>query len=274
MVVRHHQETDMGGRGRSPGPRPAGDLTTAQYWGERQSGAALTPKKLAELHRISEWFDAVRPYLAEYEGQRLLELGCSPGYASAVICTQLRFQPSGVDFSPEAGLYPVNLAAVGVKNATLYPCDIRDFSPPTLYDVVCSVGLVEHFSEPKSMLSEHSRLLRQGGLMVVVVPNFRKVPFLYHWVFDRRDLVRHNLACMEPRLFEDFSREHGFQIVLLRHVGRLRLWGLDASGSRFGFLLRRCLAKLVREIGRSVGYVLPANHPLFAPFLAYVGRKL
>lgn len=91
-------------------------------------------------------------------------------------------------------LTPEKLAAVGVRDATSYQCDIREFSPPTPYDVACSFGLVEHVSDPMSMLSEHNRLLRRGGLMVVIVPNFRNVQFLYHWLFDRLDLLRHDLV--------------------------------------------------------------------------------
>ena len=41
------------------------------------------------------------------------------------------------------------------------------------YDVVYSLGLIEHFVDRVSIVERHVRLARPGGLLILGVPNFR-----------------------------------------------------------------------------------------------------
>ncbi len=142
----------------------SGDLTDAAYWGRRQEATAANPLR----DRPPVWLPAVEPYLRLYEGQRFLELGCSPGLVSAAICQRVAFRRR--EWTPQADRYLETMQQIGVADARLHRCDIREFHPEQPYDVVASFGLVEHFDDPLSILRQHDRLLRPGGLCVVVVP--------------------------------------------------------------------------------------------------------
>ena len=53
--------------------------------------------------------------------------------------------------------------------------DARDTRlPAESYDCIYSVGLLEHFEDPKPLLEEAVRLLRPGGLHFAVIVSGRK----------------------------------------------------------------------------------------------------
>ena len=250
-----------------------GSLADASYWGERQSHLSVPDISVWRDFSKAEWFEAVERFLLPYRGARFLELGCSPGHVSALICTRVHFEPHGIDYSPNAPLYLQYMKAAGISNAKLFHEDIRTFHPSTPYDVVGSFGLVEHFADPQTILEHHDRLLKDEGLCIVVIPNFRCFQYAYHYFFDRTDLRKHNIHAMTCEIFVRFAKRKGHNVLFLGYCGRLRFWNVDDSGSRGRVLTRRILAGAVRIGAQILGRILPEGHPALAPWIVYVGRK-
>ncbi len=245
-------------------------LTTSTYWGARQRNQVLKDKNATSSY---EWLDVIEPYLKEYEHQTFLEIGCSPGHVSAAICSRVALHPEGIDYSPESDLYLKNMETVGFADAKLHKCDLYSFDVIKKFDVVGSFGLVEHFSDTKEVLYHHDRLLRKNGLCVIVIPNFRKIQYLYHYIFDRTDLNNHNIYSMNLKIFEDFAQEASHKILFLGYSGKLKFWNVDSTGNQFTNYLRKNLSRFVRVSASTIGEVLPSNHPYLAPWIVYVGEK-
>lgn len=247
------------------------DLTDINYWYEKQKNLGSINIREAEK---PEWLDIILPYLKKYEGGSFMEIGCCPGYVSALICSNLNFVPFGIDFSPMSHLYLETLRKIGISNATLYNCDIRDFSMYSDYDVVGSVGFIEHFKDPFEMLVQHHRLLRVGGLMFVVVPNFRYLQWFYHFLFDRGDLMYHNTNAMRLELFIEFSKKMNMEILFLNYCGRLRFWGVDLKGNKQIVILRRIFSRAIRELSNKFfSKFLPEGSKYYSPWIVYVAVK-
>jgi SAM-dependent methyltransferase len=247
----------------------ANDLTSATYWGERQEVTGVPRDREA----VKDLLDAVEPYLKEYRDQQWIELGCSPGHISALLYRRLPFKPSGVDFSPQANLYKESMRHIGGADATLYQYDIFDFFPPAPFDVVMSFGLIEHFTNPDEILEQHIRICRKGGLIVVSIPHFRKLQWLYHYVFDRTDLSKHNIDMMHLETFRTFAERKNLEILFLDHVGGLYFWNFDETGSRFLAAVRKFSSLIVRGVSnRVLSRILPRDLPLYAPWIIFVAR--
>lgn|GEM_PF-2265891 len=246
-------------------------LTDILYWYQKQK----------HLHSIDieragtpEWLDVILPYLRKYEGGSFIEIGCSPGYVSAVICSNVRLVPYGIDFSPMAYLYLESMRRVGYLNATLYKGDIGTFRIDKCFDVVGSVGLVEHFTDPFEILDHHYRLTKPGGIVFVIIPNFRYVQWLYHFIFNRADLSFHYLETMKLEVFVKFSNNKGLDILFLDYCGKLRFWGVNVEGNKYIVYGRRIISRIIREVtNRFISKITPANSKYTSPWIVYVGFK-
>jgi SAM-dependent methyltransferase len=245
-------------------------LTTCTYWGDRQENQALKNRDTTFRY---EWLNTIEPYLKDYENQEFLEIGCSPGHVSAAICNRVHFKPEGIDYSPSSDLYLSNMELVGFTDAVLHKCDLFSFDVAKRFDVVGSFGLVEHFLDTKKVLQHHDRLLRENGLCVIVIPNFRKIQYLYHYIFDRTDLSNHNIKSMTLNVFEEFAQEANHKILFLGYSGKLRFWNFDDTGSYLASFILRNLSYIVRNCANLIGQLLPNSHPYLAPWIVYVGVK-
>jgi 2-polyprenyl-6-hydroxyphenyl methylase/3-demethylubiquinone-9 3-methyltransferase len=106
--------------------------------------------------------------LRNYERQRILDLGCGNGAASACISRQ-GFLVSGCD-SSESGLA---LARANYAQINFFAHDLASPLPVCehgSYDAVVSLEVVEHLMRPRQLLLRAREALRPGGLLLVSTP--------------------------------------------------------------------------------------------------------
>jgi 2-polyprenyl-3-methyl-5-hydroxy-6-metoxy-1,4-benzoquinol methylase len=106
-------------------------------------------------------------------GNRLLEVGCARSRFLPWFATNLGVEVAGLDYS-EQGCEQARsiLESAGVEGEIVC-ADL--FDPPpgflTSFDYVLSIGLVEHFSDPAVCLRALSGFLKEGGLLITLIPN-------------------------------------------------------------------------------------------------------
>lgn len=115
---------------------------------------------------------------ADLRGRRMLEVGAGVGLGVAVARRRFGIEATGVepgaaeyggtlevahDILARAGL-PREAVVEGVGEALPFP----DAS----FDVVVSSNVLEHVGDPQKVLDEMARVVRPGGHLVVVVPNY------------------------------------------------------------------------------------------------------
>lgn len=117
------------------------------------------------------------------EGCKLLEIGCGSGKIAVQAARELGADAFGVDVDSQAIEYARRLANfVGVRThffpGSGFALPFADES----FDVVVSEGVIEHFSHAQTiqMVAEHARVCRQGGRVLIAVPNLLNLPLTYH----------------------------------------------------------------------------------------------
>lgn len=97
----------------------------------------------------------------------LLEIGC--GWGDFLLEARRRgFQVSGIEFSPDAtAVANRRLEAECVKSGIL---EENSFEPGS-FDVVAFFDVIEHVRDPRQFLQRVGRLIRPGGLMMIVAPS-------------------------------------------------------------------------------------------------------
>ena len=96
---------------------------------------------------------------------RLVELGCGSGYFTGVLA---RKADQVVATDVARGMLELARGAVGAANVAFQPEDAQKTSFPDAAFDTAFMSLVLHFTEPAAVLAEMRRILRPGGLLIVV----------------------------------------------------------------------------------------------------------
>ena len=140
----------------------------------------------------------------------------------------------GIDLSPPIARDAVRELGPGVLHAVV--SDVRSLPyPDATFDLIYSMGTVEHFDETAEALAEICRVLKRGGRAIVGVPN-RHDPFLrplFVAVLYRLGLYGYGFEkSYSRRRLRAMLVEAGFQVVaetgILFMPGYLRMADLAA----------------------------------------------
>ena len=199
-------------------------LTDVSHWDEVWSDISL-PMEVGRSKGPLAWRAIVAvldEYLPKKAGLDVLEIGGAPGQVLAYLSKAHGYSIHCLDYSP-AGCEKTreNFALLGVPGKT-YCGDVfsDDLNLPT-FDVVYSLGFIEHFSDLTIPIERHLKLLKPGGILVVTIPNYQGINA---WVMRRlapTRLAKHNLQSMDIALWKSFEDKFGLITLHKGYIGGL-----------------------------------------------------
>ena len=123
------------------------------------------------------------------------------------------------------------------------------------FDLVFSLGLIEHFTNIEDVIAAHLRYLRPGGTLMVGCPNFRGLN--YHMVKGLAPSVLDTLdvTVMDADRWDGFERRFDLTRIVRGYIG-----GFEPIGrcERQG-LIGRGLGLGLRQVAKVI------NHPMMRP---------
>jgi L-malate glycosyltransferase len=199
-----------------------------------------------------------------------IELGCFPGRYLHVF-GELGYELNGIDFTDRTEKdLPNWLVYEGMKVGECLRGDIFEIAPilKKRFHIVCSFGLIEHFSAFHEAIMLHSKLVRADGYVIISVPNFAgMIQRSLHLLLDRRNLERHNLAAMNPKLWEEIFLADNFEILFSGHFGGFDFWvdNCDLNSPQKLFFK---LINILKGLGRHF-----SSNKLYSPYAGIIARK-
>lgn len=157
---------------------------------------------------------------------QVLDLGTGSGNFELAFAHQVK-QIVGVDYNDEA-LKFLNgqLQKNKIDNVKLILTDIRDLSPLdqfSQFDYIISVDVIEHIkvSEAQKVIKSISKLLRPGGKVCIITPNYHSAWILLESLLDRLTLVpkfkgQQHLAKYFRQNLSQLFAAHGFTLETFR----------------------------------------------------------
>jgi len=220
-----------------------------------------------ERNPVRQW---IEKWVAPGTGT-CLEIGCFPGRYLAVF-GELGYRLSGIDLTTRVlDELPDWFSSRGYQLGEFYQEDFLEFISRTesSFDIVCSFGFIEHFSDWNAILHMHAKLIKPGGLLVVSVPNFKgELQRYLHEAFDRENLARHNLAAMSPRQWAVNLIPLGYEVLFAGPFGRFDFWvdsPLVNSWQRVGCKAVMALIPFLNKLPES---------SIYAPHCGLIARKI
>jgi 2-polyprenyl-3-methyl-5-hydroxy-6-metoxy-1,4-benzoquinol methylase len=178
---------------------------------------------------------------AGFSTKNALEIGCAPGKWMVFLAKELHYIPEGCEYLHSAVIATEkNLKMNGLENPMIHEGDFLafDFGEHT-YDLVISLGFIEHFADPESVIKKMTKILRHNGILVIGIPKFSGINYFFARHVDKtiknKLLPRHNMRIMNCRFFREISDVFSLTPINISCIGAFEPALYDISNTPLWF---------------------------------------
>jgi 2-polyprenyl-3-methyl-5-hydroxy-6-metoxy-1,4-benzoquinol methylase len=150
--------------------------------------------------------------------ERMLDVGCGVGSTTAAV-RQARAVgwAGGIEYVPEvAAKAGPHLDQLWVGDAALQP--LEEAIAPASLDLVLCLDVLEHMTDPWSLVKRASALLAPGGRLIVSVPNIRNYRFIWRLI-TRGDFRYRDFGLLDRTHLRFFVRETAIELATCGGLG-------------------------------------------------------
>jgi len=200
-----------------------------------------------------------------------IEIGCFPGRFIEYV-GQKGYVISGVDTYSRVGEIAHWAArrgrAVGEFRQDTLEGFVKDCREP--FDVVLSMGFIEHFNDFCDVLYSHLQLCAVGGRIVVGAPNFASpMQRALHQVLDAKNMSSHVLEAMYPTVWATYLCALGMRVDFAGPIGGFGFWTDTVLDNPRAQLLQ----KLVPQLAGAAQQLSPAFNERETSYVAAIATK-
>jgi SAM-dependent methyltransferase len=249
----------------------AGKAFWERNWAIKKRPSQFNPRNYSH-NRFKDFFDR---HLADVSGQTALEAGCAQSSWLPYFHREYGCRVVGIDYSPTGCRMALQLLDEEGVPGEIHEQDLFAENPDLeeTADILFSKVFIEHFEDTVGTLVRMRNLMKPGGLIITIIPNFtgwlgriqeRVNPDVYriHIIMDLQDVVR-------------LHREAGFEVAEAPYFGSVASEVAKyPTPTPFRLsVLRKTLKKITKTcwlVFRATGW-----HPetqRLSPYIAYVGR--
>jgi SAM-dependent methyltransferase len=209
----------------------------------------------------------------------ILEVGCGNSVWLPHLANTTGAVVAGVDYSEQGCELARQNLAVGKVNGHIFCKDIFQSGPDEIgqYDLVFSLGVVEHFTDLEGVLQVLLRFVKPGGMLLTEIPNMRSIHGLLSWVWQPDILRKHQLINKQELIT---AYQHiGMQNVHGRYIGigsiSIVAWEINSRWKLGSKMVPRVVRKVDRFMQRRALRYLRYYSGIapFAPYICVTGLK-
>jgi len=198
------------------------DLIDKKYWNNywKDISLPLEIKKTKKNLYLNEILNVFDKYLQINENLSVLEIGGSPGQFLVYMHNNYKYNINCLDYSEIGCLKTEDNFKLLNINGMVYKEDLfsENLNLP-MFDIVYSLGFIEHFNDINLVISNHLKLLKPGGILLIGTPNLKGI---YRWFLKRLApelLSQHNLSTMNISNWKSFELEYKLEVMFKGYVG-------------------------------------------------------
>lgn len=255
----------------------AENIADQKYWDKSYEGRVLSIADnpiTKELDRLFQMLD--KKGIKPGRGSSCFEVGCYPGGFLAYFGKKHGYEVNGVDLTSELDDSFLNFfMRENIKTGILIQDDFQHcidqlYRENITFDVVYSIGFIEHFRDYNDVILFCGRILKPGGLMIVETPNFRgRVQHVMHYIADKQNLNRYVIAAMNPEEWARVLGSQGYEIFHKGYFGGFRYWSDIQRRTIFQKVANKCFVCVSHMLeNKNI-----KNSMSYSPYCILVARK-
>ncbi len=189
-----------------------------------QSKIKVKTWPIFEGRQNHEFFDICKKYLQGNTYKTLFEIGCAPWNYLIRFLEKYWYTPYGIEYSEQGYKRTVeNLFSYKTKGEIFY----GDFFDKEFiknnkerYDVILSLGFIEHYDDPSEAIQNHFELAKKGGLVIITIPNLNGLnkTFVPQHIIDI-----HNTSIMNKHALKKLFAPYNV-VTIQRYGGPINSW--------------------------------------------------
>lgn len=244
-------------------------LTDRQFWThywESKPDLAIPINRDYLFHQqLEEIIEREKPGTA-------IELGGFPGYYTIFLKKYFGIETTLFDYF----VHPQILKSVLTRNdlapgdISIIEADLFNYQSEKKYDLVLSLGLIEHFEDTKDIIARHLEFLKPGGTLFITLPNFKSVNGWVQKNFDKENYLKHNINCMDPHLLAGILKGLGLEVKKAGYWGRYSVW-LENENEKSGLV--KAFIKAIWFIGKVATKIIPVESKQLSPYIVLEAVK-
>ncbi len=247
--------------------RRYGRLTSQDYWDSVHQAEPRLRLPSALVVSTRNLQRLLRVHIAP--GACVLEIGFAPGKHLAYVAKTLGARVSGIDYSNNGITFAKRLFSALAIEADLRREDIFEttFAAGT-FDFVYSLGVIEHFDDPRDIVRRHVELLRPGGTALIVIPDYSGIYGRLQRYFDPENLEMHNLRIMSPEAMTALAPRDLVAKVEAFRTGRINSCQISIERK-----WPRVLSRAMHLLFNAVALMQPLDIASLCPMIALRMRR-
>jgi len=239
--------------------------TSKEHWDKYFT--EYQPKRIETVF-FAEIFDK---HLQPDSSKTVLEVGCAGGEYLCYLAKRFGFLPYGVDYSDEIKKTTDLFVFNGMPAPDLHQGDFFSWQPDRTFDVVFSIGFIEHFEDTRMVIKKHLDLLAPGGKLIITLPHFAHLQYFFHWMIDRENLRVHNTSMMRLPVIRRALEGLPLRLDHLDYYQTFGFWTERKSWNIWQKLVKQGIDIFGKVMWKLLGF--RRSNFLFSPHIVLVATK-
>lgn len=208
-------------------------------------------------------------YMAGLTGHSFIEIGGFPGMNAAYfyrhLCKDVTLLDFYVDKSIVSRFEQINQLPKG--SIKCIESDFFAFETERKFDIVFSLGFIEHFENTRDVIERHIRLMSEKGHLLIILPNFRGLNGGIQWLFDKKNLRIHNLESMKMEYLKDIMKTSGLKTWSIDYTRKPIVWLEPKPGriNKMGRMLVKMFSYLIK--------LFPIKGSFLSPYIVISAKR-
>jgi 2-polyprenyl-3-methyl-5-hydroxy-6-metoxy-1,4-benzoquinol methylase len=223
---------------------------------------------------INQKLDTQFKHILEKGDKKILEIGCAKAKRLIYFAKEFGYEIYGIDYSKYgAEIAKRNLDVSGVKGTIICEDIFKNTLDEESFDIVYSMGLIEHFENPNEIIDIHIKLLKKGGTLIITIPNFNNSMYFSILKILRKEkiiLETHNLDIMDINKLNMIVKNKDIKIMMLDYFGPIDFTLIFSQISYKMPLL--CLMHILNQFMGYSSYFIP-NYRYISPYIILIAKK-